>query len=541
MAEKEESVLQELPLGITGFSKMRKGNFVYVDKTDLIVQMLRSARYTFLARPRRFGKSLLVSTIAEIFSRGSAALTGLKGEKLWLEADTYPVVRLDFSKIAVFAKEGEFVENFGNYLKIRLAQAGVAYPANDQGDFYFGWGLALENSPQEVVVLIDEYDAPLTAHLHEPHLFEAARKSLARFFLETKSVSEHIRCLFITGVMKFRQASLFSYFNNLTDVSMELDSGALLGYTEEEILEYFTPYLERAASALNISTSDVLSKLKSNYDGYSFDNQAAAHVYAPWSVLSFLRKPSEGFRDYWFDSSTTSSLVENYLKLKGLLAPEEFDEDHVLALSKLGSADHITQINKLALLTFAGYLTIKQVKNGNAILGYPNLEVRSALAKLYASKFWSDDAARGTLSDNFFDALEERNPQLVLIALREIIHNLNYQAFRITSEALVQQAVQLFCMGAGRDVRIEVPSPNGRSDLELALDDTDVVFEFKCAQKTSDVSRLLKEAREQIIKRDYGVLRKGRALLRLATVFCLETRQFEALEEVPNAFSINGG
>lgn len=522
-----------LPLGVPSFDAIRERNRIYVDKTDLIVQMIGLADYLFLARPRRFGKTILVSTIAALFREGAGAFAGLKAEKLWHEK-TYPVIQLDFSCAKNCSSEEDFRRVFDELLYERIRAAGYSAEPDIRMDPVTRWRRFLEDrGSAECVLLIDEYDAPLTAHLHDKALFDKIRVIIGSFFDATKSFSGKLRFLFVTGIMKFRQASLFSTFNNITDISLVSDFGSLLGITEDELREYFAPYISRAGEVLNLSFEEVVSRLRTEYDGFCFDEEASTHVFAPWSVLSFLTLPKRGFEHYWFDSAGTPAILVNYLKNHSLLDPADFDADVELPLTELSNAEHIDELDERVLLVHAGYLTIKQVSNNVALLTYPNKEVRDGMAQLYSTAFWPDYSSRKSMAGSFLKAIEERSAEKLLETLNLIVRRLDYQNFLLTSEAAVRQLVQIFCFGAGIDNQIERHSAFGRSDLEFSFNNADVVIEFKFAKCAKDAANLIEKAKAQIIEKKYGFSRSDRELIQIALVFSGDERSFSAAEFLP--------
>ena len=524
--------IDKLPLGSTSFEGIRRRGRVFVDKTDLVVELVQSSDSCFLARPRRFGKSLLVDTFATLFGKGISEFGGLKCESLWNER-TYPVLRLDFSTF----KDAENIESmerqFDGHLRRQIRQSGLAFATPEGVSPLDLWQDLLSAQPSEsLVVLIDEYDAPLTAHLHDAAFFKQINGLLAGFFSATKSYSRKLRFLFVTGIMKFRQASLFSTFNNIADVSLWPQFGSLLGYTEGDLIEYFGPYVERSAAILGLTDGEVYDRLRQEYDGFCFEESCRTHVYAPWSVLSFLVNPKRGFRHYWFESAGTPAILVNYLKSHRLLDPEDFDRLQTLSVSDLSSADHIDRLDPRVLLTHAGYLTIKDADGFRVRLGYPNEEVRDAMARLYSSAFWPDEQVAERLSTRLVEAVEGENADHLLGTLNALVHELDYQDFPIRSEAAVRQLVQVFCLSAGLPTRIEVHSPKGRSDLEFSTKSVDAVFEFKYAPSFAAAASLLSEAKAQLLDRDYGVARPGRRLFRAALVFSAADRKF-VLAQMP--------
>ena len=320
----ESKIFSQLPLGVSDFHKLRELEKIYVDKTNLLYELITTFEKVFLARPRRFGKSLLVSTFESLFKHGTRDFKGLAIEKLWNDK-TYKVIRLDFSNLKDFSTEEEFSILLDEYFAILMAQneITVSKEPNFGGFSSFIYWLGLQPS-NSVVVLIDEYDAPLTVCMNNPELFDFVRKKLSRLYASFKNYEGVIRFLFLTGITKFNKTSIFSELNTLTDISLSPRYGSLLGYTHEEVVEYFKNYLDRSAKALGIESDQLLDKLVSQYDGFCFEETVSKKVFAPWSLLSFFAEPERGFKNYWFESGGRPYALLEYLKSHALRHPDEY-------------------------------------------------------------------------------------------------------------------------------------------------------------------------------------------------------------------------
>ena len=292
-------LLKRLPLGTSDFRTLRTCGELYVDKTASICRLARERGKFLLVRPGRFGKSLLVSTFESLFSNGVKAFRGLAIEALWHDK-TYPVVWLDFSGLKSFESRSQFSADLRSLLQAAFLPLGFQFqPTIDTLNFIDQLKLWLASQPpNSLVILIDEYDAPLTAHLDDSPVFECIRDCLEKFYAALKEYEGRLRFFFMTGITKFSSTSIFSAFNNLQDISLDPLYGNILGYTDEEVRTAFGPYLTRAAEALGMPLETLLSKLKDHYDGFSFDEEAKHHVYCPWSVLNFLSRPDHGFQNY---------------------------------------------------------------------------------------------------------------------------------------------------------------------------------------------------------------------------------------------------
>lgn len=383
-----------LPTGTQSFSALRDCSMIYVDKTAMIFEMARERRKLFLARPRRFGKSLLVSTLSTLFQNGLRDFKGLAIEKLWRDT-TYTVFAWDFSVIVDFDSVETFREKFYSMLTHALAGHGFVWSGSVNSFSYeFGeWLGGFANT--SVVVLIDEYDTPLTSVLHDKTLFLGIQKIMSEFFMILKSREACLRFLFITGVTRLSNTSIFSGFNNLTDISLRPDYGTLLGYTESELEAYFGDFLDDAAHRMNLSREALLNEMRAHYDGFSFDKEARTHVYCPWSVLNFLGESEAGgggFGNFWFVSGGQGRVLMNYLALRKLKKPLDFLETVTMDASQLMSSAPYDELDADVLLLQTGYLTIRSVDEaGGLVLGYPNKEVAASMALLYAKVMTKDE------------------------------------------------------------------------------------------------------------------------------------------------------
>ena len=525
-------MLQSLPLGRSTFSALRAKNEIYVDKTELIFELARFDSKIFLARPRRFGKSLLTSTFESLFKYGLRDFKGLAIETLWTDK-TYDVVRLDFSE----AKEFSTVEDFRTvfYTRVGSKFRDAGFQLQNNGDDFVtqlsNWLRTLKDS--SLVLLIDEYDAPLTACLDDQELFNEVRSVMSELFLTLKSNEGCLRFFFMTGITKFSNTSIFSAFNNLQDISLDVHYGTLLGYTEPEMIHYFSEYLSRAASALNLSREDLLQKLREQYDGFSFDRQAKTHVYCPWSVLNFLTKPAEGFQNYWYTSGGQPAVLLKYLTQHPLSQPITYSEQREIRLSELGAAGQYDEMGLDVLLTQAGYYTIRQVTDDQyAVLGYPNHEVSLSMAQLYADELLKGRRIRPTGGSSIYKIMCEADLDEVIDQLNTVVSAIDYHRYPITDEASCRAYLQVLLIGAAMIPRVEIHNALGRSDMEVEAGQRQWVFEFKYAKQEAQVPTLLEEAVKQMKEQRYGTSHSNQKLIRVALVFSEKNRQFVAWEEV---------
>ena len=526
------SNLKPLPLGSSDFATLRLRDQIYVDKTTLIYEIASKAEKFFLSRPRRFGKSLLISTFESLFKNGLRDFKGLAIERLWKDTGTYKVVRLDFSEAKNFQNLDEFYLQFKGILLAAFKPHGFHYDLNAVETLCTQLSAWLKTIPlNSLVLLIDEYDAPLTACLSNTDLFEEVRDELSNFYAIIKSNDAAVRFFFMTGITKFSKTSIFSELNMLTILTMDPMFGTLLGYTEEELKHYFKGYLDRACEVLNCSEEDLLLQLRTNYDGFCFDEDASTHVYAPWSTLNFLNRPSRGFQNYWYESAGNPTALQQYLKSHSLREPKDYFKPKFVSIPVLqATATDSAHIDDLVLLTQAGYLTIKEVGTDSFLVGYPNKEVADSLAWLYRDRLLSSQSVDQLGAMHLRSDLLQGNADSVIRQINKLFLAADYKKYPVTDETTCRNYMQLFLtLGAYVRTYAELHNALGRSDLELETADLHWVFEIKFLRKESDKEgeRLLDEAVDQIRERHYGEADlSGKKLIRVAVVFSEKERQF---------------
>jgi len=525
--------LQPLPLGTSDFSALRGEGQIYVDKTALIYEIASKRQKFFLVRPRRFGKSLLVSTFESLFKYGLRDFKGLAIEKLWKDKKTYQVIRLDFSRIKNFSSIDEFNHRLVSLLTRSFRKLGFNSSETESSlvcDDLSDWFEELpENS---FVLLIDEYDAPLTACLNDRKLFGLVRMRLADFYATIKSNDAALKFFFMTGITKFNKTSIFSELNNLSDLTLDSSYGTLLGYTDEEVERYFGDYLTRASEVLNVERSKLMEELTAHYDGFCFERTTKQHVFVPWSLLKFLASPKEGLLDYWFESGGSPTALIEYLKSHSLRNPEEYGKEKSIALKVLSASSDADSISDIGLLTQAGYLTLKRIVDTTAYVSYPNVEVRTSMAQLYLGQLLDGKTVEQVGAEKIAFVLASGNAETVYHRLNFLFKDINYENYPITNEAAVRAYVQVYMAGAGLDPKPEVSGNQGRSDLEVTSGNRLWVFEFKSIKDNQNAEAKLQEAINQIVKRDYGNPTEFQELRRVAMVFSLSKRQFVKWAEV---------
>ena len=526
--------LKPLPLGNTGFSTLRNCNQIYVDKTELIYRLASRTGQFFLTRPRRFGKSLLISTFESLFAHGLRDFQGLAIEKLWKDKP-YKVLHLDFSLTKDCQTTDEFLQFFEHMLKDAANTAGISLPQNKDDPVAKLISFLSAQQGHSLVLLIDEYDAPLTAHLDNAELFGKLRSLLSRLYSGIKAHSPCLRFFLMTGITKLSNTGIFSAFNNLIDISLSSEFGCLLGYTEEELSEYFGAHLKVAAQTLELTESELRKQLKVYYNGFSFDDQVKTHVYCPWSILNFLNDPSSGFVNYWFASGGQPTVLLKYLQNHALADPAQYDEPLSVEVDSLRASRQFEELDVDVLLTQTGYLTAKRIiVPGILELGYPNREVSLSMARLYADELLRNKNRLQTGIPYLPQILADAPVENVVEHFNQAFNAIDYHRYPINDEASCRAYLQVLLLGAALMPDIERHSSLGRSDLEVNAGNRRWVFEFKYAKVGDNIEKLLQTAVDQMKNCRYGQTLTAREILRVVLVYSEVSRSFAAWSLLDN-------
>ncbi len=506
----------------TDFGELIDNNCIYVDKTAIINQFASKKGPFFISRPRRFGKSTLINTLHELFSHGLEKFKGLKIEPLWKDK-TYKVLHLDFSSYN-FLSEINFNDYFYEDLKQEFLSIGLK--VNDSTLDTKIPALLVDNvlknnpSDQKIVLLIDEYDTPLSAVLNNEKEFIARRDILYSFYSKLKQYQGRFRFIFITGVTYYSHTSIFSAFNHLTDLTLDSDYGALLGYTSDELESYFSEYIDNAVETLNrkfpterYTHEKVVEELKRNYDGYSFDEDCMHHVYNPWSILNFLKSPHRGFIPYWVSSGgSTPTFLVNYLKQK----LKKYNADELQSLlgidstvnkdtdSLYPSIENISNIDLFAILYQAGYFCIKSAFDGYFKVGIPNLEVKKAYSNLVLNQLTKSQDSKLRFIEPFKEVLASGNLDKIKELFNTLINEFSYETVKNFNEACFRDVLKLAMLTFNVSASTEVMGSCGRADITAEAGDYLYVFELKVTDNSKDIATKLNDAKAQIIKNKYA-------------------------------------
>lgn len=507
--------LTKLPLGATGFPRMRRNGLVYVDKTDLVgsIALIENAP-VFLSRPRRFGKSLLLSTFESLFSKGLEDFRGLAIEKTWTEKRTFPVVRLSFAEYDL----SDVITFRASMYRALRSQFGRFMPIfdHDRSEYEkaptdFFRELLEKAGDVELVLLIDEYDAPITHTLNRQAQNQQIIDTLSSFFNILKSYSSKFRFIFITGITRVAHTSLFSVFNNLEDLTIDDRATTLLGMTEEELHRYFDPFVRNAAQVLNMDVDDVYARLKARYDGYQFSfDRKSPSLYNPWSVLNFLTKPNMGFQNYWYlSSSGTPTLLVEYFKNNPASADysDLKNQKNLVTLDQLTSKSEALSIPTDVLLWQTGYYTIRGISQNDAFLQFPNEEVEESIARLC-----DDIHNRRLTADTTFRlaSLAELIDAANLHAIASLFNAILTEGLSPTTKVFqnetdVRDVIYLALREQGLVKRRENPNLLGFSDMELTTAKTRLVIEFKRSFAGRSESDAIQKGVDQTQARQYGI------------------------------------
>ncbi len=481
--------MKNLSIGIQTFSKLITGNCIYVDKTKHIYNLLTGGgQYYFLSRPRRFGKSLLVSTLKEIFSGNKELFKGL-----WIhnkiDWNTYPVIHIDFLGLNYSIKE-ELVDTL-DYLVNQNARSHDVDLKEKTYDKRFIELIIKLSRQNRVVVLVDEYDKPIIDFVEDQKTALENRNILKNFYSTLKGMDEFLEFVLITGVSKFSKVSLFSDLNNLNDITLDEKYAAMLGYTHQELLEYFDDRLDELAEKAR--KDEWVADIREWYNGYSWDGKN--FLYNPYSIMNFFQKRK--FANYWFESGSPSFLVKLIKKYD--LDMSQFES--YKAGEEVFSSFDIDRMHVVSLLFQTGYLTIKEILYGSRrkrfyILSYPNLEVKEALLVYLLGDFSPKFADKiSVLVDDLKTELENDGIDKFFEIIRYLFAQIPYDMFVSDREGYYQTVIYLVLMLIGIDIKTEVETNLGRIDAVIELGDRIYIMEFKLGTA--------EEALEQIKEKKY--------------------------------------
>ncbi len=511
-----EQKVMKYPIGVQSFQELITGGYVYVDKTQYIHQMVSTGKYYFLSRPRRFGKSLLISTMEAYFEGRRELFKGLAMEQLETEWIEYPVLHLDLN-----VKEYNTIEALRNRLDATLCKWEALYGGTPESDLDLRFENVIEaaynKTGRQVVILIDEYDKPLLASIGNEELQDRYRSLLKAFYGNLKSMDKYIKFAFLTGVTKFSKVSVFSDLNNLNDISLDTEYAGICGITETELHQYFKPSIEKLAAKKKVSYDEMAHTLKLKYDGYRFSEEESEGVYNPFSLLNTFSKQRIG--DYWFKTGTPTFLIE-------LLRDSNYD------LRKLSgavqSADMMDGIdtlrdNPIPVLYQSGYLTIKDFnpEYERYTLGFPNQEVERGFTRHLLATLLPQRSDSPFYVECFVDDVRNGQPEQFMQRMETLFAGGNYQIAGDVEKYFQNCLFWIFRM-MGFYTHTEYPTSDGRTDILVETPDYIYIIEVK-------LDKSAEEAMQQIEDKQYAApyAMDPRRLYKIGINFSTTTRKVD--------------
>lgn len=459
------------PLGIQTFSKIRQSNYLYIDKTKLLHELISKGEVYFLSRPRRFGKSLLISTLESLFLGERELFEGLNITTTDYEFTRHPVIKLEFSKDEFISADTlrEFI--YSSISRIAKQQA-IELEETTYNQRFDELIVKLhQKSGQKVVLLIDEYDKPILNNLNKPALSEI-KQVMNTFYSVAKSVDEHLRFVFITGVSKFAKVSVFSGMNNLTDISMDREYSALCGITQQELESNFSNAITQLSQQEKLEPTKLLAKIKQWYNGYHFEENATS-VYNPYSLLSLFSKGK--FKNYWFTTATPTFLLD-------LIQQRQYELKNLTEL-KVGEAAFEAcepeEIGVQSVFLQTGYLTIKNFNEPLYQLDFPNFEVKKSFYDAVTTRFANLDKGVGeSYTAALLGYLQTNQLNDFFETLKVFFANIPY-TITLKDEKYYQSLLYaVFCL-LGLNIKAEVSTNKGRIDCVIETSSHIYIIEFK--------------------------------------------------------------
>ena len=500
------------------FEAVRKADYLYVDKTKHLERLVTTNKYYFLSRPRRFGKSLFLSTLKAYFLGKKELFKGLYIETVEKDWKEYPVLYLDLNS-GIYDSEERLLNNLNYHLSEWEEQYNIQTKfVNPEDRLSNIIKTAVKQTGKQVVILVDEYDKPLLQTIDNEELHDKFKGILKGVYSVLKGCDEYIRFGMLTGVTKFSKISLFSDLNNLMDISLDENYTDICGITEEEIKTNFKEHLQAFAEKENTTKEDILSQLKAMYDGYHFSKNTDVDIYNPFSLINSLTRRE--FENYWFQTGTPTFLIkllqENDYDLKDL------SEGNITARDLTSKESMLSA--PVALFYQSGYLTIKDYnkKSGAYKLGYPNKEVEESFLDFILPKYMhTNENASFSYVEKMYENLENGEIEDFLKTMKTFFASVPYDLIKDT-ENHYQTVIFIICKLIGFIVEAEYKIVNGRIDMIVRTDNFLYLFEFK-------FDKSAKEALQQIDSKDYPLAfqQDERKLYKIGVNFSSQTKNID--------------
>jgi hypothetical protein len=505
--------MKPLPTGLQEFEYIRQKGALYVDKTDMVYDIVSGARKQFfLSRPRRFGKSLLCWTLDALFSGKRELFEGLAISKTDWEWESYPVIHLDMSKVETDrGVDGVWDSLIWQTTRIaedrEIGLDGITLP-----------GIMLEKiivdsakkHGKPAVVIVDEYDKPFLDFYNKPPMAQEVRDIMRNYYTRFKANEPDIRFLFMTGISKFTKAGVFSTLNNLNDISLDENFGTLLGYTEEELVNYFSEHLEAGAKKLNMPLAELVDKLRAYYNGFCFDGTQT--VYCPFSILNFFG--NYRLLNYWIDSANPK-IIADFMKDKRLTV-EQF-RGFPISMDFAFRPGEIESSPPESFLYQAGYLTLRKGAGDDFELDYPNAEVLESMSQLVSANIIQQNGGNYFIDFRtpLLDALKDGDAALFVDTVNRLLSLIPYDDYAVSARQAIRRAgipagewlyrssILTFMLGCGVIAQSETHTNKGRSDLVVSYAGATFVIEIKVA-RNDDSDALAAEALKQLNGKQYA-------------------------------------
>ncbi len=492
--------LKRFPIGLQDFAQIRRNGYYYVDKTALVYELVQSGRFFFLSRPRRFGKSLLISTLKCYFEGRKELFEGLAMEELEKEWKKHPVLHVSFA-INKYTDINSLRTVLDNILYGWENEYGISNRSGNEWGPRFSTVIETiyEKTGEEPVVLIDEYDAPLLDSMDNPELQKQLKMEMRKFFSPLKDLGGILRFVFLTGITKFSQLSIFSELNNLKVITMNDTYAAICGITKEELLSQMVPEIQALADKQGLSYEGAVEALRRKYDGYHFSEESP-DVYNPFSLINSLT--DKKLDNYWFSTGTPTVLTRLIRKYD--MNPDELDRGFP-ATTDMFDPPAETATDPIPMLYQSGYITIKafRAKGSRYELGFPNEEVRQGFLHCLLPYYAAETVSQNdTFLMKFSDALEDGNLDQAMTLMRAFLSSIPYNAERQDENHYKTLFYLIARLCTPYVVRTEEASAAGRSDMLVETEQAVYVFEFK-------LNGTVEEALAQIDSKGYLIPYEG--------------------------------
>ena len=513
--------MKYLPIGIQTLPKIIENNYIYVDKTRIIHRLVTTGAFYFFSRPRRFGKSLLVSTIKELYSGNKSVFEGLWIENNWDWTKKNPVIHISFDDMGYI--ELSLMEILKTFIQDKAKEFGVILEKIDMKSSLKELLEKVSEKHGKVVFLVDEYDKPILDFLETNTMdtAKANRDVLRDFYGVLKNADSHLEFVFITGISKFSKVSLFSHLNNLDDITLDENYSTIVGYTQEELELYFNDYLKEIEIKLKLTRKELLDNMRVWYNGFSWDGENK--VYNPFGTLNFLSK--KVFRNFWFSTGSPRFLVDKMKK------ETYFDVENTVVTNVVLDSYDLDNIGLIPLLFQTGYLTVKELDpfTGDMVLDYPNKEVRESMYQFLIGDiaYNPERTNTGMTIRDLNQAFASRDLKRVKDIINSLLADLPSETFIKQSEGLYHGLIHLVFSYLGVMAQSEVHSSRGRADAVVQTDTDVYIFEFK-------FNKTAKEALNQIYEKKYAAkyVASGKTITGIGVNFNNDLKEIDDWVEV---------